>query len=377
MLIKNGRVFIAGKYHDNLAIRFHGDRITEIGVDLTDTEIIDAEGNLVFPGFIDTHNHGGYGLSFAGGYQAVREICRQLPQAGVTAVLPTLGPASIEEGINAVRAIRQVRKESGIAVPFGLHYEGPYFSLERHASWNPKIQRNPSKEFTLAVADHDLSDVVLINTAPELPGALDWIEWVVTHGVKVELCYTQASSDLIKEAADRGATQISHLFNGFEAMHHRINGPIVGCLLEDRLNAQLTCDGIHVAAAWIKLAIKIKGVDRIYGITDSSEFTGMAEGEFYNTDNEKFIIQKDRVLDTSGVLTSGCAPWDVIMRSAKNKIGLSLEEIGSIYGESPAKCLGINDRGKIEIDRKADFTIMDAELNVVKTIIAGKVCFQQ
>jgi len=376
MLIKNGKVFLDGVYHDDLEVLTKDGKIIEIGQNLTSNgDIIDAAGNLVFAGFVDIHIHGSYERNFGDGEEAVRYICSKLPQQGVTSCLPSLVPNDVEDAIAGIRGVRAARGCEG-ADPFGIHYEGPYFSLERHASMVPAAQTNPSKEHTLAIADGDLSDIRLMNSAPELPGALEWMSWASSQGIKVEVCYTMASSDLIKEAADNGATQISHLYNGFQALNHRINGPVVGCLLEDRLNAQLTCDGIHVAPAWIKLAIKVKGIEHCVGITDAGSFTGMAEGTYENVNHGTVIIKDGCVKDTNGMLICGCTPWDGIMRACKNKVGLTMEEIGTLYGESPAACLGITDRGKIEVGRKADFTIMDSEFNVVKTIINEKVYYE-
>ena len=377
MIIKNGKVFIDGKYHEGLDIRCADNKIMEIGADLSgDDQVIDAEGNLVFAGFIDTHNHGGFGHSFHDGEEAVREMLKLLPSAGVTSVLPTLVPSSADDGLTTTRIIRKIRENQDGADPFAFHFEGPYFNNERHASMNPLHQANPTKEHTLYMVDNDLSDIWLFNTAPELPGAMEWIKWITGEGVRVEVCYTIANSDIIKEAADNGATQISHLYNGFEALNQRVSGPVVGCLLEDRLNAQLNCDGIHVAKGWIRLAMKAKGIDHVYGITDSCQYAGMPQGKYNNEEFGDYYIKEDRVIDHKGMLIAGAAPWDVVMRGAKNKVGLNLEEIGIIFGENPAKCLGITDRGKIEVGRRADFTIMDSELNVLKTIIKQKVYYQ-
>ena len=376
MIIKNGKVFLNGVYHDDLEILTEDGKIIAVGQNLTsDGDVLDAGGNLVFAGFIDTHIHGSYRRSFLDGEEAVRDICAQLPRQGVTSCMPTLAPINVDAGIAAVRGIRAARGCEG-ADPFGIHFEGPYFSLERHASMNPAAQHNPDKDHTLAMADGDISDVLLMNTAPELPGAMEWIRWATSQGITVEVCYTTATADQIKEAADNGVTQTSHLYNGFQAMDHKINGPVPGCLLEDRIDVQITCDGIHVAPAWIKLALKVKGVNHCIGITDAGLYTGLPEGEYQDKIRGTVILKDGAIRDTTGMLISGCTTWDGIMRACKNKIGLTLEEIGSFYGENPAACLGITDRGKIEVGRKADFAIMDSELNVVKTIIDGKVYYE-
>ena len=66
MLIKNAKVFIDGSFHD-LDVRFDEKVITEIGKDLQDDEVIDAEGNELYAGIIDAHCHGGFLRSF--GYE--------------------------------------------------------------------------------------------------------------------------------------------------------------------------------------------------------------------------------------------------------------------------------------------------------------------
>ena len=63
------------------------------------------------------------------------------------------------------------------------------------------------------------------------------------------------------------------------------------------------------------------------------------------------------------------------MYKARNLVGLTKEEVGSIFTENVAGCLGIKDRGKIEVGRRSDFVIMDDEYNVIKTILKGKVVY--
>ena len=54
MVIKNAKVFINGRYLD-IDVQFKDGVITNIGKDLADDEVIDAGGNYLYPGMIDTH----------------------------------------------------------------------------------------------------------------------------------------------------------------------------------------------------------------------------------------------------------------------------------------------------------------------------------
>lgn len=387
MKITNANIFIDGKFH-NLEVKFNHDKILEIGENLQDDFVIDADGQYVYAGFVDTHIHGGFTRSFfenghidfSDGEDQIRYICKELPKHGVTSCVPTLmGEVSKDPTplLESTRLIRKVRKDVVGAEPFKIHYEGPYLNPLRSGCINPAYQVYPTIEHTLTMTDNDISDVLIICVSPELPGALEYIDWATKQGIHTEVCYTLASSDLVYKAADRGLNQVSHLYNGFEPLHHRTNGPIVACLLDERINAQILCDNIHVASEWVKLAIRSKGLDKLYGITDMTCFSGLSQGEHDFPYYGKIIIDGAKVYDSDGTIAGSNLTWDAMMRSARDHIGLTMEEIGSLYGENPAKCLNIRDRGKIEVGRLPDFTIMDKDYNVLKTIIHGEVYFEK
>lgn len=386
MKIKNAKVFIDGSFKD-VEVQFKDGVITAVSEHIDDADVIDAAGNYLYAGGVETHMHGGFLYSFydngqvnfsGHGEEHVREICKRLPQYGVTSVLATLGADSSLENLNyAVKCIRNARKNIVGADPFKLHFEGPYTNPAQHCCYNPEYSAQPTKEHTLAMTDGDLSDVALINVAPEAPGAMEWIRWITQQGVKAEVCYTHCTSDQVRAAADNGLDQTSHLYNCFQPMHHRINGPVIGSLLDDRIKVQLTCDNYHVASDWIKLAIRLKGIDNCYGITDMTSLAGLGEGEHDNVPYYGKIFVKDGIIQApDGTICGGSNTWNEIMRVCRDKVGLTMEEVGSLYCESPAKCLDIKDRGKIEVGRRADLVIMDHDYKVLRTLLLGETYYQ-
>ena len=132
MIIKNAHVFIDGEFHD-VDVRFDEQKILEIGKQLRGDDIIDAKGNYLYAGFVETHMHGGFRKNFfPHNYDStgsdwseddVRYIVAQLPKYGVTSVIPTLNSLSIEDSCRALRAIRKVRREHAGADPFKIHFE--------------------------------------------------------------------------------------------------------------------------------------------------------------------------------------------------------------------------------------------------------------
>ncbi|PWL43355.1 MAG: hypothetical protein DBY42_02220 [Bacillota bacterium] len=365
MVIKNAKVFINGRYLD-IDVQFKDGVITNIGKDLADDEVIDAGGNYLYPGMIDTHIHGAKMCSYEDSADAVRTIAGMLPQFGVTSFLATPLVRDVETTQQTMRNIREAKGCRGADI-FGIFPYMPYRnrSIAYYADHTP-----PTPEHTLAVCDNDLSDVKMIFCAPDLPGAMEWISWLVTQGVVPMIAYTEGTTEQMYEAADRGARIVDHFYNGLPLMDHHFSGSTVGLLLDKRLYLQMTCDGVHVAKPFIDLAIRCKGVEKIIPVSDSSKYVGMPEGVY--EDNGKTVIFKDgAVRSPEGKLVTGANPYDANMRTMK-RLGYSMEDIGTMFTENAARCFELHDRGKIEIGRRADLVIMDPELHVVQTFVQGE-----
>lgn len=303
----------------------------------------------------------------------VKYICDKLPSVGVTTVYPTLAGSNYEQIKRSVRKIRKVRPECKGAKLDKLQFEGCYMSLERYVT---KEAVNPTKEHTDYLVDNDYSDVSMLHVSPDLPGSMEWCDYMVSKGVMPTVGNTGASTEDVIKAADHDLCQADHMYNGYEAMHHRKNGAAVGVLLDDRIKAQLTCDGFHVSSAWVKLIIKTKGLQNVYGVTDMSYCSGIEDGK-HVFPNGKVVIARDGfIFDEEGYIESGNMAMNEVLKAARDKLGLSMEEIGSLYAENVARCIGITDRGKIEVGRCADFVLMDKDYNVIQTIIDGKTYYK-
>ncbi|MBR0474887.1 MAG: amidohydrolase family protein [Erysipelotrichaceae bacterium] len=386
MIIKNAKVFIDGKFND-VDVRFNEKEILEIGKDLSGDEIIDAEGNELYAGIIDAHCHGGFMRSF--GHESrtdaygsrdeqVKFLSEKLPETGVTTVFPTLAMdlTSFKEEKEAVEHIRSIRKELKGADLMKFHFEGTYLTLDRYIEEGGEYPM-PTREHSDWLVSNDYSDVAFICVAPDLPGAMEWIEYVSSKGVIPEAGYTKCTAEQMIEAADHGLRTCSHIFNGYQPMHHRDSSAVVGIMLDDRIKAQITMDGYHVNPAWVKLVIKAKGIENCYGITDLSSVSGLQDGENVLEDGTVVVTRDGFNWRTDGHILSGNNTMNQMMYRAHNTCGLTREQVGLLYAENPASCLGITDRGKIEVGRKSDFAIMDNDYNVIKTIINGEVYYQR
>ena len=62
MKITNAQVFIDGSFHE-LEVRCCDGTIAAIGEHIDDPDVLDAAGAYLYPGFVDTNIHGGFGRS--------------------------------------------------------------------------------------------------------------------------------------------------------------------------------------------------------------------------------------------------------------------------------------------------------------------------
>ncbi len=367
MIIKNGRVFINGAFC-NVDVKVADGKIVEVGTNLTDEEVFDASGKLVFAGFIDSHIHGALKHNLGDSVENVKDVCAYLPQFGVTSFIPT--PTEPVEGPEPTALkVRNIRLAKGCK---GADIAGIFlYTAYKNRSISYYAPPVPvTKEHTLALADGDLSDIRMVLIAPELPGAIEHIDWLVENGVIPLIGFSEGTPEDISRGVAHGATLTDHFPNGFPSIDHHLSMSTTQCLLEDDLYMQLNCDCIHVAKEFMRMMIRVKGLDHFLAVSDSSSLMGCPEGE-YQMGAKTVYLRNGAVRDVNGKLVTGAHTFDENMRTLLAN-GFTLEEIGTICSENAAKALHFTDRGKIEAGRRADITIMDEGLNVERTMVLGQ-----
>ena len=159
---------------------FDGDLITATGTGAGwaahaagGAEVTDAAGELLTPGFIDLHGHGGGGASFDDGTAAIGRALAVHRAHGTTRSVLSLvaNPAGALEA--SLSAIADLAERDPLVL--GSHLEGPFLAPSRKGAHNPDFLAAPSPaavQRLVAAARGTLRQVTL---APELPGALDAI----------------------------------------------------------------------------------------------------------------------------------------------------------------------------------------------------------
>ncbi len=342
------------------------------------SQIIDAKGRLVMPGFIDTHFHGSGGDDvMANGPQGIRRISRELLKFGTTGYLATTIAARHEELLRTIEDTIEAEESSPESADIlGLHIEGPYINLKFKGAQPVWGIRDPNFDECRELLEAASGRIKIMTLAPELPGGLELIRLLTTNGVAASLGHSEADYDTALNAIEAGATRATHLYNAMSGVHHRKPGLAAACLNEPGICAELICDGVHVDPRMARIAWKAKGGDGITLITDATAAQGRGDGVYTLGD---FQIQVRGPLCTlmDGVTIAGSVlSMNNAARNAIEFTGMSLIDAAYVSSLKPAQACGVAERkGSLEAGKDADITILNSDFSVSHTIRAGVVSF--
>jgi len=383
MLVRNARIILPDRIVQSAGLFIKGNRIARIfdgeSVPSDEDGSIDLTGLTLFPGFIDIHIHGAVGVdTMEAGTQDLFQMGEFLARQGVTAWLPTLVPAPVEQYQNAIRVIteclnHQQDYRSGAQV-LGVHYEGPFVNSEQCGA----LHREHFRTFK---SNQELDELPTIETAgalhmmtlaPEVKGGIDLIKELNQRGWITSIGHTRATIDILDEARTAGARHMTHFMNAMTPLHHRAPGPVGWGLINEEISVDVIADGIHLDAAILKLILRNKGSERVSLISDAIAATGEGDGD-YQIWGETITVKHGRTQNARGSIAGS-----VITMLDAVRLMLSLKvsetEVAHMASTNPARLLGIDDdRGAIEAGKRADLVALDANLNVHTTIVGGKV----
>jgi len=382
-------------------ILIEGNRVLSVGSagDFRDeqAERMNFDENFLLPGFVDIHVHGGGGKdTMDGSTESLRTIVETHAKGGTTSLLPTTLTAPMEDIKKVIKVVSEMMKESepiGSRI-LGVHLEGPYFSPEQAGAQNPEYLKNPSINEIKELVEIENGIVKRVSLAPELPGALEVMRYLRKEGILVSIAHSNASYSDVVKAVEAGASHVTHIYSGMSTVRrirsYRISGVIESALLMDELTVEMIADGHHLPPSLMKLILKCKGLGNVCAITDAMPAAGLGPGR-YSLGGLDVIVEND-VPDeyeikppgfvaklSNGQAFAGSSALMIDVFKVLVKItGLQIQDASKLMSYNPARFVGVDhERGSISAGKYADIVVVDEDLNLLMTMVEGKIVFEK
>lgn len=350
---------VDGEYIAN--IRISGNKIESIAKTGGDFS------SIAMPGFVDTHSHGAVGINCM--TMNTRDLERWEEFAvthGVTSLLPTTVSAEAKEMKRVADLVSDYVTERPRTAVRGVHFEGPYINPKKRGAQNPSVIRPATVEELRSV----LSDIVmLITMAPEIEGFLEVLPEIAKREITISIGHTDATYHQMKKAYENGCKRMTHFPNGMNTLHHREIGCVgSGFLLPMKL--EMIADGIHTAPEFVEMIHKIRGSEAIILVTDSLDATGLNDGT-YDLGGLRVEVNGSKATLEDGTLAGSTLTMDRASRNFREWTGCSLQELSRVSSYNALQSLGISNRGRLKEGSIADIVMLNRDLAVEETILAG------
>ena len=321
---------------------------------------VDLSGHWLVPGFVDVHNHGGGGASFATGTaEDVLTGVRTHRRHGTTTVVASTVTGEMDFLARQAGLLSELVEQGELA---GIHFEGPFISPCRKGAHSEGLLRDPDPAEVRKLLDAARGTAKMVTLATELPGGIESVRLLAEHGVIAAVGHTDATYEQTVEAIEAGATVATHLFNAMPPLGHRAPGPIAALLEDERVTVELINDGTHLHPAALELAYHHAGADRVALITDAMDAAGADDG-FYEL-GPLAVEVKDGVarLVEGGSIAGSTLTLDTAFRRAVTVDRIPVEDVVRSISANPARLLGLYDRvGSLEPGKDADLVVLDAD----------------
>jgi len=374
---KNALVYVAGEGLKKCSVTFD-EKIVGIGDNATGEEIVLPEGAIVLPAFIDQHIHGAGGSDGMDATVADYEIIAKTVAAeGTASFLVTTMTQSVENITKAMQAVKEYREgEHDGARVVGIHLEGPFIAAAYKGAQPLEYVAVPDVETFKAYNEASGNAIKIVTLAPEVEGAQELIKYLSENGIVASIGHTGAKCANIEKAIANGASNVTHTYNAQTALHHREIGTVGSAMLFDELNCELIADTIHVSVPAMKLLIKSKPADKVSLITDAMRAKGMPDGVSELGGQVVYVKNGEARLE-DGTLAGSVLRMNRAVQNVVTKVGVPFTQAVDYATINPARMLGIDgETGSIAVGKRADFTVINENYDVLYTVSGGKVIYK-
>jgi N-acetylglucosamine-6-phosphate deacetylase len=356
---------------------FNGDTITATGVGddwhtlaTSTTQITDAGGSYLTPGFIDIHCHGGNGAAFDDGADAIRTALSVHRSHGTTRSVISLVSADHESLRQNLTVIAGLSAADPLIL--GSHLEGPFLDAAFKGAHSPSALRNPTPHEITELLDAAAGTLRQITLAPELDGAMAAITQLTNASVTVAIGHTSADYEQTLAAFDTGATLLTHAFNAMNGIHHREPGPVTAAFGRESVMLEVINDGVHVHPDVVKMLFA-SAPGRVALVTDAMAATCASDGHYVIGSLDVTVTDGVARLSDSGSIAGSTLTMDAAVRRAITEVGVSVPQAVAAATAVPARAIGRSgDLGSLAAGFAADAVLLDADFRVQAVWAAGR-----
>ena len=373
MFYKNARI-----YCSDFRFRLGAFEVTDgvFGQILPDTvpeDAVDLHGATVIPGLVEVHSHGAMDADFSDGdYDGLKKMAAFYASVGVTSFAPASMTLPYEVLSKAYANAARLQKEApaGCAHLRGIHMEGPFFSYKKRGAQNPAYLKDPDFEGFRKLWEDCGGLIKIVDVAPELPGAAEFTAKAKEYAT-VSVAHTDSDYISAKAVFDAGATHLTHMFNAMPGIHHRNPGVIPAAAENNRVRAELICDGIHVHPSVVRLAFSLFGAGRMVMISDSGRCAGLPEGTHVIQGGLDCWLKGGvaRLADDT-IASSATNLWHCL----QNVLSWGIPEEDAVRAATYNPACAIHadkEVGSIETGKQADFLVCQGDYTQKEVYIGG------
>ncbi|WP_288478857.1 beta-aspartyl-peptidase [uncultured Clostridium sp.] len=369
-IIKNAEIY-SPEFLGKKDIVIVGDKIEgiyeniKVPEDFLSVEVIDAEGKILVPGFIDAHVHliGGGG---EGGYKTrTPELpLSKITKAGITTVVGVLGTDGVCRNMRSLLAKVKALKEEGItAYCYTGSYDIPVKTMTDSIKGDLLLVEEVIGVGELALSDHRSSQATVeqfINTVAQtrVGGLLS------------------GKAGIVNVHFGGGARKLEYLFKMIEQSE-------IPPTQISPTHMSRTKELLEAGVEWAK-------VGGVVDLTTSSDPDHLEEGELLASQALKYLLNKGVSIDNITFTSDGNGSMPMFDEEGK-LIGLGICSVSTLFDEvrksvlieeisledalktitsNPAKVLKLKDKGRIEVNKDADIVLLDKEDLKIDTVIA-------